>query len=101
MKVWLDDRREPPPGWMWVTTPAEAIELVQAGEVEELSLDHDLALWDNEGREQTGYDVLAWIEGQVALHGLKPPALTVHSANPAAHERMQRAIEAIQRQARQ
>ena len=63
MKVWLDDRREPPPGWVWVKTPAETIALLEAGGVDELSLDHDLGLWDDDGREQTGYDVLALDRG--------------------------------------
>ncbi len=97
MKVWLDDRREPPAGWIWVKTPVETIALLEAGAVEELSLDHDLGLWDDDGREQTGYDVLLWIEEQVVIHGFRPPVLAVHSANSAAHERMERAIEAIDR----
>ena len=33
----------------------------------------------------------------VAVAGFRPPTLAVHSANPPAHERMQRAIEAIAR----
>jgi hypothetical protein len=44
VKVWLDDEREAPEGWVHVRTPEEAIELLRAGEVEELSLDHDLGL---------------------------------------------------------
>lgn len=99
MKVWLDDRREPSRDWMWVKTPEEAIALVQAGAVEELSLDHDLGLTDNDGRERTGYDVLLWIEEQVATARLVPPKLSVHSANPPAHERMLRAIESIMQHA--
>ena len=95
MKVWLDDRREPPPGWVWVKTPAETITLLEACEVEELSLDHDLGLFGEDGREETGYDVLLWIEEQVVLHGFRPPTLAVHSANSAALERMERAIESI------
>jgi NAD+-processing family protein with receiver domain len=97
MRVWLDDRREPPAGWVWVRTPHEAIDLLSSGEVEELSLDHDLGLVDDSGRERTGYDVVLWIEEQVATEALIPPRLAVHSANPPAHERMLRAIEAINR----
>ena len=43
MRVWLDDQRAAPEGWVHVRTPEEAIELLRGGEVEELSLDHDLA----------------------------------------------------------
>ena len=74
---WLDDRREPPPGWVWSKTPAETI-APRAGEVDELSLDHDLGLRDDDGRELTGYDVLIWIEEQVVLHRL--PATTARRA---------------------
>jgi len=99
MKLWLDDRRESPPGWAWVKTPTATIALLQTDVVEELSLDHDLGLWDEDGREQTGYDVLIWIEEQVVLHGFRPPSLTVHSANSAARIRMEHALKSIMRHA--
>jgi hypothetical protein len=97
VKVWLDDVRAAPDGWVRARTAAETVALLESSAVEELSLDHDLGAVDENGREQTGYDVLAWIEERVALHGFVPPKLVVHSANPAAHERMIRAIEAIDR----
>lgn len=34
----------------------------------------------------TGYDVVLWIEEQVALNGFVPPAMKVHSANVAGSE---------------
>jgi hypothetical protein len=68
MKVWLDDVREAPAGWVRTTTPAETIELLRAGVVRELSLDHDLGLWEGE-REVTGYDVVLWMERAVATEG--------------------------------
>jgi hypothetical protein len=81
-----------------VRTPEAAIELLQSGEVEELSLDHDLGL-DVGENERTGYDVLLWIEKRIGT-GAKAfhlPELRVHSANPPAHDRMDRAISAIRR----
>jgi hypothetical protein len=98
MKVWLDDRRSPrDPDWVWVKTPEETIELLQTGQVTELSLDHDLGLLHGE-RERTGYDVLIWLEQQVALEGFRPPpVIKVHSSNSAAAPRMGQAIKAIQR----
>lgn len=69
------------------------------GNVEQISLDHDLGLIYEAGREETGYDVLLWIEQRVALHGMQPPTLRVHSANAPAHTRMLRAIDAIERRA--
>ncbi len=96
MKVWLDDLRPAPSGWIWVKTPPEAISLLQGGEVEEMSLDHDLGLFDSDGLEQTGGDVLYWVESQLVVHGRKPPLLSVHSANPPARQKMERAIRAIE-----
>jgi hypothetical protein len=98
MRVWLDDVRTAPEGWVHVKTPEEAIELLRSGEVEEISLDHDLALATAES-ERTGYDVLTWLEEAVATgawsHSL--PVIRVHSANPVGQRRMEQAIQSIQR----
>ena len=83
MKVWLDDLRPAPAGWTWVTNVTQVIKLLESGEVEELSLDHDLGSVDENGRESTGYDVLVWIEERVVMEEFRPPKLSVHSANPA------------------
>ncbi len=98
MKLYLDDTRPEPEGWVRATTADEAIEQLKTGTVEELSLDHDLGIEEQVG---TGYTVLQWIERQVHLHGFKPPAIMkVHSANTAASLRMRQAIEAIENKAR-
>jgi hypothetical protein len=100
VRVWLDDRRPPhpkPDEWVWVRTPAEAIEILETGEVSELSLDNDLGLIDGE-REATGYDVVTWIERAVATEGFVPPeTIRVHSSNASAAPKMERGIEAIRR----
>lgn len=72
--------------------PDEAIELLEAGEVTEISLDHDLGD-DDRG---TGYDVVLWIEEAVATQFFAPPVITVHSANSSAREKMERGIAAIE-----
>lgn len=94
MKVYLDDERETPKGWIRVYWPKEAIKLLRRGDVTEISLDHDLG--DDE--RGTGYDVISWIEEQVFLSGLIPPIIKVHSANPAAKERMEQGIKRIMQQ---
>ena len=97
MRVWLDDRRPAPEGWVHVRTPEEAIELLRGGGVVELSLDHDLGL-DVGARERTGYDVLLWLEREVAAGRATPPAVArVHSGNVGAATRMEQAIESIRR----
>jgi len=92
MRVFLDDVRNPPAGWTRVRWPEEAIELLRTGQVEELSIDHDLGD-DDRG---TGYDVLLWIEEAVATRRFVPPRLTVHTANTSARHKMELAVAAIQ-----
>jgi hypothetical protein len=93
MRVFLDDERICPAGWVRVFWLDEAIELLQTGQVEELSLDHDLG--DDE--RGTGYDVVLWIEEAVALRGFIPPKIAVHSANSSAREKMISGIWSIER----
>ena len=92
MRVYLDDERITPDRWIRVYWPEEAIALLESGQVEEISLDHDLG--DDE--HGTGYDVVLWIEEAVALRGFKPPRMSVHSANSSAKEKMLSGIQAIQ-----
>lgn len=98
MRVWLDDVRAAPDGWVHVKTPEEAIDLLRSGQVEEISLDHDLGLATPES-ERTGYDVVAWLEEAVATGGWKHavPEIHVHSANPVGWQRMEQAIKSIRR----
>jgi hypothetical protein len=92
MKLYLDDERIAPDGWVQVRWPDKTIKLLKGGCVTHLSLDHDLG----DDQRGTGYDVLLWIEQEVASHKFTPPAkIDVHSANPAARKRMLAAIESI------
>jgi hypothetical protein len=98
MRVYLDDERATPDGWVRVYWPSEAIALLETGEVEELSLDHDLGD-DDRG---TGYDVVLWLEEAVALRSFRPPGrISVHSANSSAREKMLAGIRSIERLARE
>lgn len=93
MKIYFDDERETPEGWTRVYWPDEAIAYLERGDVEIISLDHDLG--DDE--RGTGYDVLLWIEEAVALRGFMPPAIRIHSANSSARQKMDLAVGNIQR----
>ena len=84
MRVFLDDVRTPPDGWVLVKTVPEVQELLKAGGVTELSLDHDLG-----EDQQTGYDLCKWM----AEHNIWPSeAVYVHSANPVGAENMRATI---------
>lgn len=60
MRVFLDDERDTPEGWVRVYWPDEAIALLESGKVSEMSLDHDLG----DDKRGTGYDVVLWVEDQ-------------------------------------
>ena len=91
MKVFLDDERSTPEGWIRVYWPDEAIVLLKTGAVSELSLDHDLG----DDVRGTGYDVVLWIEEAVMTNNFKPPIISVHSANSSAKHKMEMGITAI------
>jgi len=99
MKVFLDDIRDPPDdSWILLRTGESTMAFLctQEGNIDTLSLDHDLG----EGKK-TGYEVLKWIEAQVFLHGYKPPKeIIVHSANPVGIKNMKAAIKSIYKMSR-
>ncbi|MDN5500157.1 MAG: hypothetical protein L0G80_09525, partial [Shewanella sp.] len=58
MKIFLDDERLAPTGWLHARWPDEVISCLAKGMVTDISLDHDLG----DDARGTGYDVLLWIE---------------------------------------
>lgn len=93
MRVYLDDIRIPPSDWVWVKWPKDAIKLLKTGRVTELSLDHDLG----DDNKDTGYDVLLWMEEQVATTSFIPPKIIIHTANISARRKMEAAVKNIER----
>lgn len=92
LKLWLDDEREPPAGWIHARSVRQAMLILRTGQVQSLSLDHDL------GAGASGYDVVRWIEERCALGAIKPPErIAVHSANPVGRERIRRAVVSIEK----
>lgn len=95
MNVWLDDVRPMPPGFdVQVRTAAEAIALLQRGDVRLVSLDHDLG----DAANGTGYEVARWIEEhafrwvQGDEDGLPPLEWRIHSQNPVGLHNMLQAL---------
>lgn len=91
MKLYLDDERPTPEGWVRVYTAPEAISYLWTGLVTEVSLDHDL------GEELEGYDVTLFIEAGAAGGWLAPLKWNVHSANPSWASRMNAALQSAER----
>ena len=100
IKLWLDDVREAPEGWVWAKNARDALWIVTDPNVcvTEMSLDHDLGD-DSHG---TGYDflnriadltMLAGIHGESSDDGLTFGKISIHSANPVGRANMEALIE--------
>jgi hypothetical protein len=93
-KLWLDDERLAPSGWITSKTAGHAVMLLASGTFSEVSLDHDLGD-DNQG---TGYDVICWIEEKVHNDPLFViPIVHVHTQNASARHKMIQAAKFIEK----
>lgn len=91
MKVFLDDIRPAPKGWVLVNHPLEMITLLKHNKVKAISLDHDLGL-----ENWTGYDVLLWLEKQVFCGWITDvPDIYIHTSNSSARIKMELARKKI------
>ena len=92
IKLYVDDERPCPDGWVLARNYAEAFHHIDLRRVAVISLDHDL------GEDRTGYDIACYIE-QLAHEdsSYKPPTIYVHSANPVGRQNIERVIAAIDR----
>lgn len=107
MRLYLDDCRPCPDGWVLARSVAEARVHLELGGVDELSLDHDLGACEiciattDAARElrcdhvQCGYDLVLWM----VETGKWPKTIPqVHSANPWGAQRMRELIKASWKQ---
>ena len=94
MKIWLDDVRPAPEGWVWVTDVYALLTLIGTEglpNIETISFDNDLGT----GRLE-GHEALSIIEETVMEQGVtKVPDLRPHTANPVARQRMKVIIRRI------
>lgn len=94
VKIYLDDIRKEPEGWVRTICVSQTIDLLKANKVTHLALDHDLG----HPGYGLGIQVLDWIEEQVATTDYVPPEeITVHSANPEARRKMWKLVDRIER----
>ncbi len=101
MRLWHDDIREAPEGWVVARTNAEAMHYLRTGEVTEISLDHDLGLQNDTvlpedvdelidlmqeraKNQENGLDLVKWM----VLHNHVPETIRIHSWNPPAAKEM-------------
>ncbi len=90
MKIWVDDLRPVPQGYMWAKSVNQAISLVEKAEaeneeVEVLDLDHDLGDYYSDGGD--AIKLLDWLAERGTFYPVK-----IHTANPVGRENMERMI---------
>lgn len=102
IRLWLDDVREAPEGWVRCYWPDEVIAFLQEGGVDEVSLDHDL-----------GDEPVSYMEpertGMMVLHALEKmqfnnpdlvlPTIHIHSQNVVAAKHMKEVVRLLQARA--
>lgn len=96
MKIWLDDIRFPPHGYIHCYSVNQAIELIRLSryfhdhfpdlhEIEVIDLDHDAGDYAYDGGDYI--NLLNWLEE----NGLNYP-ISIHTMNPVGAENMRRII---------
>jgi hypothetical protein len=92
MKLYLDDVRPAPPGWIPIRTAEDFRAVVRAYDWDEISFDHDLSIQATIGQpchEETGYDLARWMFDEGRQPKRRP---RVHSMNPAGAARLRALI---------
>lgn len=93
MKLWLDDKRGAPEGWVRVWSYSQCIRILTLNphKIDAISFDYDL------GDDKTGYDVACWIEEKAATGTFLRIKWDIHSANPVGRENIERAMRSAER----
>lgn len=91
IKIWLDDEREAPDGYIRVKSVNEAISMIkyyeeQGDTIELLDLDHDLGAYVSDGG-----DAIKLLDYLVENEKFYP--IKLHTMNPVGRENMQRIID--------
>ena len=88
MKLWIDDIRPAPQGYMWIVNAAEAIKTILAfrNDIEEISLDHDAGKY-----VAYGGDYIKILD-KMEEKGINNISIHLHTANPVGRENMRRII---------
>jgi hypothetical protein len=95
----IDDTRELTEAHVLARNFKEGIRQLQInGPWDLLLLDHDLASFDSDGREKTGYDIMCFLEEN--LH-LAPKKIECVSANPVGRSRIVAMIVRLNEQIKQ
>ena len=99
MKLWIDDVRPAPDGWVWAVSVHEAkvyccqhISPNKILFIEEMSLDHDSGDFNYQGGDYV--ELLKWLEEKQHIEDWKiPTKFHLHTANPVGAANMRAIIE--------
>ena len=74
MRLWVDDLRPAPPGWVHARTIEEAQGWLLTGQVEEASLDHDLGFEQPDGSALVRWMARTgrWPKNRPVVHSMNP-----------------------------
>jgi len=90
VKLFVDDQRAAPSGWLLARSVDEAVSVLRQGDVTDMSLDFDLG-------DGTGVDVLDWLKWAVEQGRVTLPKLEAHSGSPVGRRRLEARIEQLAR----
>jgi hypothetical protein len=94
MKVFLDDERPTPEGFVRTYSVEETTKLLLTRQVQFISLDNDLGSMDH---NTEGYNILNWLEQEVFNDPTFPiPEMVVHSSNASRAMSMRQAIKKLE-----
>lgn len=92
----IDDSRDMTQASVVARNYEEGIRQLQAnGPWDVLLLDHDLASFDTDGKEKTGYDIMCWLEDN---RQFLPKKIECVSANPVGRARITLVANALYRE---
>lgn len=90
MKIWLDDLREAPEGYILCRSVNEAKRLIEENEkltaIEVIDCDHDLGDYYPDGGD--GIKLIDWLAERGTYYPIR-----LHTMNPVGRENMQRTID--------
>lgn len=95
VRLYVDDLRKAPEGWVHAKTVSAAIKILATQECSEVSLDHDISHrinMDSIARPfpcGETFEPVAWFLREQALRNGKGPIVSLHTANPIGAKKMQ------------